>query len=73
MQVTVVGAGVTGLVTALTLEEAGHDVQVVAAATGEAITSSVADPTTTATAAPATPCAAAAPRPSSPCSSYSLR
>ncbi|HEY0191326.1 MAG TPA: FAD-dependent oxidoreductase [Kofleriaceae bacterium] len=42
MNITVVGAGVTGLVTALTLEERGHDVQVVAAATGEAITSSVA-------------------------------
>ncbi|HET9623794.1 MAG TPA: FAD-dependent oxidoreductase [Kofleriaceae bacterium] len=42
MQITVVGAGVTGLVTALTLQERGHDVQVVTAATGEAITSSVA-------------------------------
>ncbi len=42
MQITVVGAGVIGLTTALTLEEAGHDVQVVADATGAAITSDVA-------------------------------
>jgi D-amino-acid oxidase len=42
VKITVVGAGVTGLVTALTLEERGHDVRVVAAASGDAITSSVA-------------------------------
>lgn len=42
MDVTVVGAGVIGLTTALTLEERGHDVQVVAAATGASTTSSVA-------------------------------
>jgi D-amino-acid oxidase len=42
VNITVVGAGVVGLVTALTLEEHGHDVQVVAAATGDAITSAVA-------------------------------
>ncbi|MCW5802617.1 MAG: FAD-dependent oxidoreductase, partial [Deltaproteobacteria bacterium] len=42
MEVTVVGAGVIGLATALALEEAGHDVRVVAAATGETTTSSVA-------------------------------
>ncbi|HVV85171.1 MAG TPA: FAD-dependent oxidoreductase [Kofleriaceae bacterium] len=42
MDVTVVGAGVIGLVTALELERAGHRVQVVAAATGDATTSSVA-------------------------------
>ena len=39
MEVTVVGAGVIGLVTALTLEERGHTVRVVAAAYGEATTS----------------------------------
>ena len=32
MRVTVVGAGVIGLTTALTLEERGHDVRIVAAA-----------------------------------------
>lgn len=42
MQITVVGAGVIGLTTALTLEERGHDVRVVAAATDEATTSAVA-------------------------------
>jgi D-amino-acid oxidase len=42
MEVTVVGAGVIGLTTARTLEEAGHDVTVVAAATAERTTSSVA-------------------------------
>jgi len=42
MEVTVVGAGVIGLVTALTLEERGHTVRVVASAHGQAITSSVA-------------------------------
>lgn len=42
MDITVVGAGVIGLTTALVLEERGHRVRVVAAATGEAITSSVA-------------------------------
>ena len=42
MRVTVVGAGVIGLTTALTLQEAGHDVRVVAAATGSRTTSSVA-------------------------------
>jgi D-amino-acid oxidase len=42
VQITVVGAGVTGLVTALTLEERGHDVRVVTAASGDAITSAVA-------------------------------
>jgi D-amino-acid oxidase len=42
VHVTVVGAGVIGLTTARVLEERGHDVQVVASATGEAITSSVA-------------------------------
>lgn len=42
MQITVVGAGVIGLVTALTLEEDGHDVRVIAAATDDAITSAVA-------------------------------
>jgi D-amino-acid oxidase len=40
--VTVIGAGVIGLVTALTLEERGHRVRVVAAATGQATTSAVA-------------------------------
>ena len=42
MDVTVVGAGVIGLTTALTLEERGHDVRVVAAARGSATTSSIA-------------------------------
>ena len=42
MQITVVGAGVIGLSTALTLEEHGHDVRVIAAATDEATTSAVA-------------------------------
>lgn len=42
MQVTVVGAGVIGLTTALALEEAGHDVRVVAAAIERATTSAVA-------------------------------
>src|SRR5579863_4872585 len=42
MDVTVVGAGVIGLTTALVLEERGHRVRVIAAATGDAITSSVA-------------------------------
>ena len=40
--VTIVGAGVIGLSTALALEERGHRVRIVAAATGEAITSAVA-------------------------------
>lgn len=42
MNITVVGAGVTGLTTALTLEEHGHRVRVTAAATDEATTSAVA-------------------------------
>jgi D-amino-acid oxidase len=42
VQVSVVGAGVIGLTTAVTLEERGHDVRVVAAATGDATTSAVA-------------------------------
>src|SRR4051812_41903887 len=42
MDVTVVGAGVSGLVTALVLEERGHRVRVVAADTGQATTSAVA-------------------------------
>ena len=42
VQVTVVGAGVIGLVTALTLEEHGLDVQVVATATGAPTTSAIA-------------------------------
>ncbi len=42
MQVTVVGAGVIGLVTALVLEERGHAVRIVAAAGAEATVSSVA-------------------------------
>jgi D-amino-acid oxidase len=42
VRVTVVGAGIIGLTTALTLEEHGHDVHVVAAATGPATTSAIA-------------------------------
>lgn len=42
MQITVVGAGVIGLTTALTLEERGHDVRIVAAAFGEPTTSAIA-------------------------------
>ena len=42
MEVTVVGAGVVGLTAAVTLTEAGHDVRVIAAATGDATTSAVA-------------------------------
>ncbi|HUQ03818.1 MAG TPA: FAD-dependent oxidoreductase [Kofleriaceae bacterium] len=42
MQITVVGAGVVGLTAAVTLTEAGHDVRVLAAATGDATTSAVA-------------------------------
>ena len=42
MQITVVGAGIIGLATALALEERGHDVRVVAAAAGDATTSAVA-------------------------------
>ncbi len=42
MEVTVVGAGVIGLSTALALEERGHTVRVVAAASGASITSWVA-------------------------------
>ena len=42
MKITVVGAGVAGLTTALTLEEHGHEVRVVAAATDETTTSAVA-------------------------------
>ena len=42
MNITVVGAGVIGLTTALTLEEHGHDVRVVAAGTDDATTSAVA-------------------------------
>jgi D-amino-acid oxidase len=42
MHVTVVGAGVIGLSTALALEERGHDVRVVAAATGAETTSAIA-------------------------------
>lgn len=42
MLITVVGAGVSGLTTALALQERGHRVQVVAAATGEATTSAAA-------------------------------
>jgi D-amino-acid oxidase len=42
MDVTVVGAGVIGLVTALTLEERGHQVRVVAAARGASTTSAIA-------------------------------
>ncbi len=42
MDVTVVGAGVIGLTTAVELQAAGHAVQVVAAAKGDATTSAVA-------------------------------
>ena len=42
MEVTVVGAGVIGLVTALTLEERGHNVRVVAAARTAKTTSAIA-------------------------------
>jgi D-amino-acid oxidase len=42
MEVTVVGAGVIGLSTALALEEHGHTVRIVAAASGAATTSAVA-------------------------------
>jgi D-amino-acid oxidase len=42
VQVTVVGAGVVGLVTALVLEEQGHEVRIVAAAAAEATVSAVA-------------------------------
>ena len=42
MEITVVGAGVIGLTTALALEEQGHTVRIVAAATGPATTSAVA-------------------------------
>jgi len=42
VQITVVGAGVIGLTTALALEEQGHDVRIVAAASGGATTSAVA-------------------------------
>jgi D-amino-acid oxidase len=42
VQVTVVGAGVIGLVTALVLEEHGHEVRIVAAAGAEATVSSIA-------------------------------
>lgn len=42
MEVTVVGAGVIGLTTAITLQERGHRVRVVAAERGDAITSAVA-------------------------------
>jgi D-amino-acid oxidase len=42
VHITVVGAGVTGLSSALALEERGHVVTIVAAATGDATTSAVA-------------------------------
>jgi D-amino-acid oxidase len=42
VRVTVVGAGIIGLTTALTLEERGHEVRIVAAATGPLTTSAVA-------------------------------
>lgn len=42
MAITVVGAGIIGLTTAVTLEQRGHRVQVVAANTGASTTSSVA-------------------------------
>lgn len=42
MQVTVVGAGIIGLTTALVLQDQGHDVRVVALESGDATTSAVA-------------------------------
>jgi D-amino-acid oxidase len=42
VQITVVGAGVIGLSTALALEQRGHDVRIVAAATGITTTSDIA-------------------------------
>jgi D-amino-acid oxidase len=42
VQVTVVGAGIVGLTTALVLEEHGHDVRIVAADHGDRTTSAVA-------------------------------
>src|SRR3954452_14202934 len=42
MRVTVIGAGVIGLTTAVALEEAGHDVTVLAAERGARTTSGVA-------------------------------
>jgi len=42
VEITVVGAGIIGLTTALTLEEQGHAVRIVAAATGAQTTSDVA-------------------------------
>ncbi|HEY4182651.1 MAG TPA: FAD-dependent oxidoreductase [Kofleriaceae bacterium] len=42
MEITVVGAGVIGLATALALEEAGHTVRIVASGTSPSITSDVA-------------------------------
>lgn len=42
MQVTVVGAGIVGLVTALVLEEHGHSVRIVSADHGETTTSAIA-------------------------------
>lgn len=42
VEITVVGAGIIGLTTALTLEEQGHAVRIVAAATGVQTTSAVA-------------------------------
>jgi D-amino-acid oxidase len=42
VDITVVGAGVIGLTTALTLEERGHNVRVVATGTDDATTSAVA-------------------------------
>jgi len=42
VEITVVGAGVIGLTTALVLEEQGHTVRIVAAGTGAATTSAVA-------------------------------
>ena len=42
VNITVIGAGVVGLTTALTLQEAGHDVRVIAAEIEDATTSAVA-------------------------------